>query len=179
MAAQSRLLALPRELRDTIYGYTFTNTVDVKGKAVGKHNAGLLATNKQIRHEAIKQYYKRMIFSASGSNIITTAQSVYRFTKCIPAGYCGLIETLHVHVTNIESTYHSEDVDALDVAYYRMRYTLLLDDVRMPVRNDGEFVKAEPFKALVLVWNGRENELVLSNKPHDEPRPRFGDGDSE
>ncbi|KAF2162707.1 hypothetical protein M409DRAFT_26944 [Zasmidium cellare ATCC 36951] len=71
-SAPCRLLALPRELRDIIYEYTFTSferniRKRLKREAkptAGNCNASLVLTCKQIHAESIKAYYLHTIFAS-------------------------------------------------------------------------------------------------------------------
>ncbi|KAK4618023.1 hypothetical protein CLAFUW4_12474 [Fulvia fulva] len=67
--ASSKLtpLTLPRELRDLIYEFTFSEVIGLSFSRPDhntpiRNNGGLVLTNRQIHNEAITKYYRHSIF---------------------------------------------------------------------------------------------------------------------
>ncbi|KAK4494830.1 hypothetical protein PRZ48_014186 [Zasmidium cellare] len=95
---QSRLLALPRELRDVIYEYTFTTTVQIGDRSLRRRNAGILSTCHQIRAEAIKLYYQRTVFEAIGKRSSLLEQRLLHYFQDLPRQSRSYIRTIHVSI---------------------------------------------------------------------------------
>ncbi|KAF2165982.1 hypothetical protein M409DRAFT_23709 [Zasmidium cellare ATCC 36951] len=179
----SRLLALPRELRDEIYEHTFSDTIHVhtRRKDIRTRNAGL-ATCKQIRHEALKAYYGRTTFRVSDAFWDPHLHTA-RFLKSVPPEHRNFITTIHVHCVGYDAedgAELSEERAELDLELFARQRCLKLEILAILEKKlvkEGTLVKNGVLKTRVMAWNGRFNEEVWTAKPLNEAPPRFEDAE--
>lgn len=169
---QSRLLALPRELRDIIYKYTFTASVDIKDNDIGDHNAGLLSACRQTRTEAAKLYYQRTVFQAIGFERQAAEAILARFLSSIPRQSLCLIQAIHVDVQVLHAHLFSGAFALLFHKFQRDEYEEMCRSLGLRLQKKFEGLR-EILQVKVLSWNGRENEEVWTSNPHGEEFPRF------
>ncbi|KAF2162712.1 hypothetical protein M409DRAFT_26949 [Zasmidium cellare ATCC 36951] len=164
----SHLLALPRELRDIIYEYTFTTVVQITDRSSASHNAGLLSTCHQTRAEAVKLYYLRTTFETTGHDRRSVEGNLVRFFRSVPSQSVGLIQAVYVHV---EVPIFTGDFAVYRHRNQRMRYENLYVSLgpRLPRQAPG---LRKILKVKVWSWNGRENEEVWTSNPYGEKMPR-------
>ncbi|KAK4494388.1 hypothetical protein PRZ48_014686 [Zasmidium cellare] len=179
-ATPSRFLALPRELRDEIYQYTFSDAiwVNLGDIDIRTRNAGLLAACKQTRREALALYYQTTEFKVDEPVWCQTTDSV-KFLASIATEHRHLITVVNINFWS----YGEEDRDKIysrrhetKAEYFARRRRdkdAMLRFIKGKLVEEGISVKDGVLKTMVLAWNGERNEGILTATPSDEASPRY------
>ncbi|KAK5115617.1 hypothetical protein LTR85_009788 [Meristemomyces frigidus] len=96
----SRLLGLPRELRDLIYEHLFAAVVYLDGRKL----PGILVTCKQLRDEALVPFFKLAHFRFNNVGSIMRPKRIHQMLARMPSEHLALITHLRYRPYSNHST---------------------------------------------------------------------------
>lgn len=176
---QASFFGIPRELRNLIYEHTFNQPVLIKqGVNLASRNASLLSTNKQVRSEGLKLYYRLSTFKVANDN------ACIAFLRPIPPEHRSWITNIHIlsACTNCDSKAR-EPFNLLTPSLLirrarmfgqRMCVTESLEDLLEFLDEEhGIQIGEGVIQTRVYTWNGKRNVWVWAEDPSEVEMPRI------
>lgn len=154
------LLTLPLELRQLIYKYAFKDTIIDIGKSSSPssaRNAGILLACRQTHAEALKMYYKHIIFFSPSANRL-------HWLRHISPTFHAWIEELRVAIDIGEERIMNYSMDDEDVEYrFMWRASFKKQCIETPLANAwGIVLRDGAIKVDVLLEN---EERIWTSEP--------------